>query len=446
MTNIFCNDTYQLSMLYAHWKNGRQALPASAEAFYRKTPKDLNGSDMDVVMAAAYRINELLNSEAMTNPFSYDDMAFVQNDLLHLSNEEFEPFQKYLLEEFPKELQSLEVLYARDGEILAPNFPVVQVTGAIGALHMLETPILSYLNTSVRAATIARCMRKLVGNSVSLLDFATRRQDDSAAVHVGVAATIGGFDGTSNMEAGRLYHVPAKGTMAHAYVLSYGMDGELQAFKDFIRTFPKTHVLLVDTFDIMKGVANAIRASYETGIPLLAIRLDSGEWAETLPAVRRLLNMMGCTSTKLIVSGDFSELLFRKLMHGKSAAFCIDGIGIGSRLGSPEFSMGFVYKLVEIEGKPVMKFSGGGKSSLPGRKVWLKMLNDKDQRGNVLLPYMEGLVTMYTEIVLREDPGPVPVGEEYIREARTLTAKRFAANEAFWDTSEILKISERMHG
>lgn len=441
MTNIFCNDTYQLSMLYAHWKNGRQASRGAAEAFYRKTPRDLNGVDMTVVMAAAYRLNELVNSEVMANPFSYDDMPFVQNELLHLSDEEFEPFQKYLLEEFPKELQSLDVLYARDGEILAPNFPVVQVVGPIGALHMLETPILSYLNTSVRAATIARCMRALVGNSVSLLDFATRRQDDSAAVHVGVAATIGGFDGTSNMEAGRLYHVPAKGTMAHAYVLSYGMDGELQAFKDFMRAFPKTHVLLVDTFDIMNGVANAIRASYETGIPLLAVRLDSGEWTETLPAVRNLLNMMGCTATKIIVSGDYSEKFISHLI-GKNVARFIDGIGVGSRLGSPEFSMGFVYKLVEIEGKPVMKFSGGGKSSLPGHKVWLKTMNELDQRGNVLLPYMGDILTAHTEVVLREDPGPVPVGEEYIREARALTTKRLVARESFWDLSAILRISE----
>jgi nicotinate phosphoribosyltransferase len=443
MTSIFRNDTYQLSMLYAHWKNGRQKLHASAEAFFRKRPHDLNHLQMDVVMAAAYRVNALLNSDVMTSPFTYDDMPFVQNDLLHLGDEEFEPFQKYLLEEFPSELQSLEVMYARDGEVLAPNFPVVQVTGPIGAIHMLETPFLNYLNTSVRAASIARCIRKAAGHSISLMDFSTRRQDDAAAVHVGVAATIGGFDATSNMESGRMYHVPAKGTMAHAYVLSYGMRGELQAFKDFMRAYPATHVLLVDTFDIMTGVANAIRAAYETGIPLNAIRLDSGEWTETLPAVRKMLDMMGCTRTKIVVSGDFSESLINHLIRRDVFKF-IDGIGIGSRLGSPEFSMGFVYKLVEIENQPVMKFSAGGKASLPCRKIWFKAVNEKDERGNVLLPFTPNLLGSQCEVVLREDPGPVPVGEEYIREARALTAKRLAANETFWDTSEIDRVADTL--
>jgi len=446
VTNIFRNDTYQLSMLYAHWRNNRTGLFTSAEAFFRKRPADLNGATMEVVMAAGYRINEMLNSEMMEQPFTHEDMPFVQ-ETLSLSDEAFEPFQTYLLEHFPRELRSLEIRYAQDGEVLAPNFPVVQVTGPVGPLHMLETPLLSFLNTNVRAASIANCLRELVGPSKSLLDFATRRQDDSAAVHVAVSSIIGGFDGTSNMDAGRLYHVPAKGTMAHAYVLSYGMGGELQAFKDFMRAFPANHTLLVDTYDIQQGVANAIRASFETGISLRAIRLDSGDWFTTLLSTRRMLDMMGCRHTKITVSGDYTEAFIAKLKE-RNLFDLIDGVGIGSRLGSPEFSMGFVYKLVDAGGQPVMKFSGGGKSSLPGRKVWMRKRGTECYSNRLFVVDSRELAesrtgTEYDEVLV-EDAGPTPVGMDYIREARARTKKHRWTPITEWNTKDIDALADTL--
>ncbi len=455
--NIFHNDAYQLSMLYAHWKNGRASTLATAEAFFRRYPHTRypgGTEDIDtVIMAGAYRLNEMLNSSEFRDPFSYDDMAYIQNHVLRVSDDEFEPFETYLRETFPQELASLEVSYVRDGEILYWDFPTVQVTGPIGAVHMLETPILSILNSSVRAATLARKIRNVAGE-MKLIDFSTRRQDEAAAVHTAVAAVIGGFDATSNLEAGRVYHVPVSGTMAHAYVLSYGMQGELRAFKEFIRTYPETHVLLVDTFDIMAGVANAMRASFETQIPLKAVRLDSGVWTETLPAVRRLLDMMGFTETKIIVSGDFAEPLIRELRIAGVLPL-VDGIGIGSRLASPDFSMGFVYKLVEVDGCPVMKMSGA-KSSLPGRKMWLK--NSDPPIGNLLVlhggpwtppssnsDHNTGILDERAERVLQADEGLVPVGVDYVRKARALTSLRMSQNEGcFWDKSEVERAADSL--
>lgn len=455
--NIFRNDAYQLTMLYAHWKSGHASKKGTAEAYFRKYPHP-DDQNM-VVMAGAFRINEMVNSDFFHHPFAAEDLPFIQNHILKISDAAFEPFGQYLLDVFPQELAEVEILCAQDGEVLYPDFPVVQTSGTLGAVHMLETPILSILNSTVRAATVARRIRRAAGYRVKLLDFATRRQDDEQAVHTAVASAIGGFDGTSNMDAARRYNIPCGGTMAHAYVLSYGMDGELDAFKDFLKAFPDSHVLLVDTYDIMQGLAKAIRASMETKIPLRGIRLDSPGakgWSVTLGLVRETLNLMGCRDTKIVVSGDYDEKLIAELQ--KSGAYeHIDVIGIGSRLGCPDFASGFVYKVVEVDmttieirgikflvdGKPVMKLAGA-KSSLPCKKVWIK--NGKTHH---LLPFTEEWLRKdpenFEEEILQVVGGPLSVTLEYIQEARNLTQNRVFGGDPQFMLDEVRKIAASIH-
>lgn len=416
MTTLFHNDAYQISMLYAHWVSDRSKVPVTAEAFFRKNPVDLNRCAIPAIMAAAYRINEFINSSVMTEPFSEEDMPFIQNEVLRISDEAFAPFHTYLMEEFPKELQALEILTCQDGDVIPPQFPAVQITGSVGAVHMMETPILSFLNTSVRAASLAHAIRRRAPEA-SFLDFATRRQDDEAAVHTAVAAVIGGFDGTSNLEAGRRYELAVRGTMAHSYVLSFGYieeGSERVAFRTFMEAFPETHALLVDTYDTMKGVAQAIRASIGTGIPLRAVRLDSGDFKTLVPQVRKVLDLFDCTDTKILVSGDVTEKTIVDLPY--AVRDTIDGFGIGSRLGCPDFSMGFVYKIVETLEVPVMKKSEGGKTSLPGRKFWYR--TGTTQHLSVLAP----IPTLEFVSALLSNPGPVPVSRSYIQEARKRTS------------------------
>jgi len=430
--NFFTNDAYQLSMLYAHWARPRPSVRATSEAYFRKFNRQ---SDVGmVVMAGAYRINHLIHSPEFKQPFAPSDMELVQS-ILRVPAEPFAHFASYLLNEFPAELAALKIRYARDGEPLYPDFPAVQVTGSVGAGHMVETLILGILNRSVRAATIARRIRHAAGGSnVKLLDFSTRRDDPDAAVHTGVAAFIGGFNGTSNMEAGRLYGIPVSGTMAHAYVLSFGMQGEMQAFMDFLHAFPNTHCLLVDTFDIQKGIANAIRASLTTGIPLRAIRIDSGNPLQTVPAARNLLDLMGQRETRIVVSGDFDEDLV-----SKTRGLPIDVIGIGSRLGSPDWSMGFVYKLVEIAGAPVMKLAGA-KSSLPGKKRWIA-----SPSGNRLELESESVGSACGDDVLVRDCGaPIQADLLYFERSRELTRLRLLAIPSACDTAQPRRLAENL--
>ena len=444
--NFFTNDAYQLSMLYAHWKNGHTFDVVAAEAYFRKfnRPSD----EGKVVMAGSYRISEFIHSKEFTKPFKRSDMKHLKA-MLKIPASDFKNFSTYLLKEFPQELKNLTISCAPDGEPLYWDFPVVQVKGSPGAVHMMETIILGILNRSVRAATIARRIRVAAGPKMKLLDFSTRRDDPDAAVHTGVAAFIGGFDATSNMEAGRKYGIPVSGTMAHSYVLSYGMQGEMEAFKDFLQTYPDTNCLLVDTFDTRRGISKAMGASLATGIPLKAIRIDSGDPFETVPMARQLLDSLGFHTTKIVVSGDFDEdLVFR------TRNLPIDVIGVGSSLGSPDWSMGFVYKFVAVakdpgiyalDMKPVMKISGG-KTSLPGEKVWLAR-----SQGNLLtfaIPFYSDCEDRVLK-TLRTDELEAKYFKEtmhvhYFLHARNLRYERLSRIARNFDKREVQKLASTL--
>src|SRR3989440_1385736 len=246
-----------------------------------------------------------------------------------------------------------------EGELFFPGSPILTVTGTFAECVILETVILSVLNHDCAvAAAAARMVTAARGRPV--IEMGSRRTHEKAAVAAARAAYLAGFSSTSNLEAGRRYGIPTTGTAAHAFTLLH--DDENAAFASQIAALGKQTTLLVDTYDISQGIRNAIAVA---GPELRAIRLDSGDLSVLAAQSRELLDSLGATETKIVVSGDLDEYSIAAL-----AAEPVDSYGAGTAVvsGSGAPTAGLVYKLVEVAGRPVVKRSEN-KATVGGRKT-----------------------------------------------------------------------------
>jgi nicotinate phosphoribosyltransferase len=250
-----------------------------------------------------------------------------------------------------------------EGDTFFPYSPILQVEGTFAEACILETLILSILNYDSAIASAASRMTSAAVNR-PCLEMGARRANEQAAVAAARAAAIAGFAGTSNLEAGFRYGIPTIGTAAHSFTLLH--DDELSAFQAQIAAFGVETTLLVDTYNIKRGVENAIKAA---GPNLGAVRLDSGDLGTQAVEVREQLDKLGATETKIVVTSDLDEYAIAAL-----AAYPVDSYGVGTSLvtGSGAPTCGMVYKLVartnsegELEG--VAK-AAANKTSSGGRK------------------------------------------------------------------------------
>jgi nicotinate phosphoribosyltransferase len=251
----------------------------------------------------------------------------------------------------------------REGEIYFPYSPVLTVRATFGEAVLLETILLSICNwDSGVASSAARMVTAARGRPI--IEMGTRRTHEDAAVDAARAAYIAGFGATSNMEAGFRYGIPVRGTAAHCFTLAH--EDELAAFKAQVATQGPGTTLLVDTYDVEQGIRNAVAAA---GPGLGGIRIDSGELLQLVPFARELLDELGATETRIILTGGLDEYAMDELSRGP-----VDGFGAGERLINHP-SPGFVYKLVAIADsddpaapmRPVAKTSTG-KTNLGGQK------------------------------------------------------------------------------
>ncbi|GGK05963.1 nicotinate phosphoribosyltransferase [Pilimelia anulata] len=246
-----------------------------------------------------------------------------------------------------------------EGELYFPGSPILTVSGTFAECVLLETLVLSVLNHDCAiAAAAARMVTAARGRG--LIEMGSRRTHEEAAVAAARAAYLAGFTHTSNLAAGARYGIPTAGTAAHAYTLLH--DDEPAAFAGQVARLGPDTTLLVDTYDISQGIRNAIAAA---GTGLRAIRIDSGDLSVLAQHSRELLDSLGATETKIIVSGDLDENAIAAL-----AAEPVDLYGAGTAVvtGSGAPTAGLVYKLVEVEGRPVVKRSEN-KATIGGRKT-----------------------------------------------------------------------------
>jgi nicotinate phosphoribosyltransferase len=245
-----------------------------------------------------------------------------------------------------------------EGELYFPGSPILTVTGTFVDAVLLETLVLSILNhDSAVASAAARMVTAAAGRPI--IEMGSRRTHEAAAVASARATYLAGFATTSNLEAQRRHGIPTAGTAAHAWVLLH--DDELSAFTSQVKALGPDTTLLVDTYDIRRGVELAVEAA---GTGLGAIRIDSGDLGELARQARDQLDALGATDTKIVLSGDLDEYAIASLR-----AEPVDSYGVGTSVvtGSGAPTAGMVYKLVEVDGRPVAKRSES-KESHGGRK------------------------------------------------------------------------------
>jgi nicotinate phosphoribosyltransferase len=245
-----------------------------------------------------------------------------------------------------------------EGELYFPGSPILTVSGTFADCVLLETLVLSVLNfDSAVAAAAARMVTAARGRP--LIEMGSRRAHEHAAVAAARAAYLAGFASTSNLEAGRRYGIPTAGTAAHAFTQLH--DDEPAAFAAQVAALGKNTTLLVDTFDIAEGIRRAIAVA---GPDLRAVRIDSGDLSVMAQQSRELLDSLGALDTKIVVSGDLNEHAIAAL-----AAEPVDAYGAGTAVvtGSGAPTAELIYKLVEVDGRPVAKRSRH-KATIGGRK------------------------------------------------------------------------------
>ena len=345
-------DKYELTMLAAALRDGTATRRTTFELFARRLP---DGRRYGVV-AGTGRLLESLSA------FVFDDAALATVDDF-LDSATLDYLRDF---RFRGDIDG----YA-EGELYFPGSPVLSVTGTFGECVLLETLALSMFNHDTAVASAAaRMVTAAAGRP--LIDMGSRRTHEEAAVAAARAAFIAGFSATSNLAAQRRYGIPTLGTSAHAFTMLHTGDGagtddwECSAFRAQVAALGVSTTLLVDTYDVHRGVANAIAAA---GTDLGAVRIDSGDLGVLARQARDQLDGLGAHRTRIVVSGDLDEYSIAALR-----AEPVDSYGVGTSVvtgsGAPTASM--VYKLVEVDGLPVQKRSLR-KESHGGRKVAMRL-------------------------------------------------------------------------
>lgn len=349
-------DKYQINMMYAHWKNGTHLQRCVFEAYFRKLPFH-NGY---AVFAGLERVIEYLNH-----------LAFAEEDIAFLEKQD-EQYDSGFLDELRKFAFRGNLWSVPEGTVVFANEPLIQVEASVFEAQLIETALLNFINYQTLVATKASRIRRLTPND-ALLEFGSRRaQEADAAIWGARAAYIAGFDGTSNMRAGMLFDIPAKGTHSHSWVQLH--DDEEEAFRQFVKVLPDDSSLLVDTYDTLRsGVPHAIRIAKEMkqrGKRLGSIRLDSGDLAYLSKKARQMLDEAGFPEVKIVASNDLDEHIILNL-QAQGAKIDIWGIGTQLITAADQPSLGGVYKLVakKEDGKfvPTIKISSNpAKVTTPG--------------------------------------------------------------------------------
>lgn len=347
-------DLYQLSMIQSYWREEMFG-EAVFDLFVRRS------KNRDYFIACG--IQEALK-EVENLSFKEEELEYIRN--LDQFSDEF--VENYLEDfEFTGDVYSVE-----EGEIFYPNEPIVQVVGPLPEAQLIETFLLNQIqHQSGVCSKASRIVNEVDAEIVA--DFGMRRGPGAEAALKGSRAMyIAGVDATSNVSAGMEYGIPVTGTMAHSYVEAH--ESEKEAFREFATTYPET-IVLIDTYDTIRGVKKVVNLMDETNLHIRGVRLDSGNLVELSKKCRNILDENGYPGVLIFASNGLDE---HKIHQLRSEGALIDGYGVGTKMMtvSDQPYLDAVYKLCEYKGKGRMKLSSG-KSNVPGKKQVYRYSNDK---------------------------------------------------------------------
>ena len=332
-------DLYQLTMAFGYWKTGWEEKEAVFNLTFRNNPF---GGGFSIACGLASVI-EYLDRYA----FSAEDIDY----LGRLTGNDGRPiFQSDFLSYLGGLKLTCEIDGFPEGALVFPHEPVLRVRGPIIQCQLLETTLLNILNfQSLIATKAARVCLAASGDPV--LEFGLRRaQGSDGGLTASRAAYIGGCAGTSNLLAGKRFGIPVRGTHAHSWVMAFG--GELESFQAYAKALPNNCVFLVDTYDTLEGVRNAVRVGKQlrqSGHEMVGIRLDSGNLDRLSRDARDIMDEAGFAEAVVIASNDLDEHLIASLKR-RGAAVGVWGVGTRMVTADGQPAMGGVYKLSAVRG------------------------------------------------------------------------------------------------
>jgi nicotinate phosphoribosyltransferase len=338
-------DLYQLTMVTAYQALGMERT-ATFEFFVRQLPP-ARGFLLAAGLAQALDYLEELR-------FDTEDLRWLETTG-RFSSDALKRLQDF---RFTGDVDAMP-----EGSVFFAGEPILRITAPLPEAQFVESRIINLLNfQSMIASKAARC--RLAAGPLRLVDFGLRRaQGAEAGLLAARACYVAGFDGTATVEAGRLFGIPLSGTMAHSFIQAH--DDEAAAFRDFARIHPRGLTLLIDTYDTLRAARHVV-ALCRDGVPVEAVRLDSGNLGQLAREVRAILDSGGCEGVRIVASGNLDEHEIARLLGGGAP---IDVFGVGTRLDVSVDApyLDCVYKLQEYAGRPRRKRSTG-KATWPGRK------------------------------------------------------------------------------
>ncbi|XP_075475446.1 LOW QUALITY PROTEIN: nicotinate phosphoribosyltransferase 2-like [Primulina tabacum] len=444
MVTPLLTDLYQFTMAYAYWKAGKHQERAVFDLYFRRNPF---GGEYTVFAGLEECIKLIANFR-----FTEDDISFIRSSLPPSCEVGFFDYLRNI------DCSDVELYAVSEGFVVFPKIPLVRIEGPVAVVQLLETALVNLINYASLVATNAARHRFVAGKSKLLIEYGLRRaQGPDGGVGASKYCYMGGFDATSNVTAGKLYGIPLRGTLSHAFVSSFlspdeiskkslhSYDGsnvcqdfvslaqawlnklkrshilggiffetnrsELAAFTSYALAFPKNFVALVDTYDVMKsGIPNfcaVALALNDLGYKALGIRLDSGDLAYLsresrliFQAIEKELRVPNFGKVTITASNDLNEETIDAL---NKQGHEVDLFGIGTHLVTcyAQPALGVVFKLVEINNQPRIKISEDiSKVSIPCKKRCYRLYG---KEGYPLV-----------DIMTKENEPPPKVGERIL--------------------------------